>query len=113
MSNDAGVAEWRRLFTQRPTEAGWYGIFTRFQSEGAIPNGEAIVKVNSEPGDSVPDGERGKVLGSLPNIPAVSEEAKRKGIRPPDAYWYFVEWASRPRCAIQLIDWKIRRADGR
>lgn len=93
------------------TEPGWVGVFTRHETAGAIPNGTTIEKAEVEPGDSQPLGARGKVLGSLPNIPEVVEEAKRRGVRPPDAYWYFVEWDALPRRAVGIIDWKIRRAD--
>lgn len=35
------------------------------QADGAIPNGTAIEKCDSEPGDAHPDGARGKVLSSV------------------------------------------------
>lgn len=34
------------------------------QADGAIPNGTRVEKVNSEPGDSFPDGTEGTVLAS-------------------------------------------------
>jgi hypothetical protein len=94
------------------TEPGWVGVFTRYETPGAIPNGTSVVKAESEPGDAHPVGAPGKVLGSMPNIPEVDEAAKHKGLRPPNAYWYFVEWEVRPRHAVAIMDWKIRRADG-
>jgi hypothetical protein len=110
--SDETTAEWRRFFTEQPTEPGWTGIFTRHEAAGAIPNGERIVKATFEEGDSQPIGAPGTVLGSLPTMPAIADEAKERGIRPPDAYWYFIEWDARPRWALSVVDWKIRRADG-
>lgn len=95
------------------TETGWVGVFTRHQAEGAIPNGTAIVKADSEPGDAHPTGAKGTVLGSIPTIPEVEADARARGLRPPDAFFYSVEWSARPRVAINIMDWKIRRADGR
>lgn len=94
------------------TETGWTGVFTRHETPGALPNGTRIVKAEVEPGDSQPLGALGKVIGSMPNVPEVFEEAKRKGLRPPNAYWYFVEWDALPRHAVAIMDWKIARADG-
>lgn len=94
-------------------EPGWSGVFTRHQADGAIPNGTRIVKGESEPGDSTPSGSKGTVLGSIDTIPEVEAEARGRGVRPPDAYFYSVEWDRLPHVAVNVMDWKIARADGR
>ena len=94
-------------------EPGWVGVFTRHQAEGAIPNGTPVVKVESEPGDATPSGTKGVVLGSTPTIREVEADARARGIRPPDAFVYSVEWSTRPRHAMNVMDWKIARARGR
>lgn len=78
------------------TEQGWVGIFTRAQAEGAIPNGETVVKVASEKGDGHPIGARATVLGSLSH--------------PSAGLGYFVEWEDCPRMAVGVIAWKIAKA---
>lgn len=98
------------------TEVGWYGVFTRRQADGAIPNGTRIVKAASEKGDSQRVGALGTVLGSLAFPPGAAEEAKAelraKGLEPHDvAFAYFVEWDALPRHAVGIMDWKIGRAD--
>jgi hypothetical protein len=99
------------------TEVGWYGVFTRQQAAGAIANGERIVKVVAEEGDSQPVGALGTVLGSLgPFPPEAAAEAKAelvaKGLPPRDVVFaYFVEWDAAPRQAVGVMDFKIRRAD--
>jgi hypothetical protein len=78
-------------------EPGWLGAFTRYRVEGALRNGTTVVKVNSEPGDTHPDGTPGVILGSISH---------------PDAFngmiGYFVEWAPRPRVAIGTIALKVK-----
>lgn len=91
-------------------QSGWTGIFTRRQ-EGPIPNGTRIVKGEGEPGDAHPPGTLGTVLGSLKATDDVNREARAKGLRECDCF-YFVEWDPLPRHAVALADWKIRRADG-
>jgi hypothetical protein len=73
---------------------GWFGIFTREQAPGALPNGTRIVKVQTEKGDAHPIGARATVLGSMaaPNV----------------GLGYFVEWDAKPRCAVFVVDWKVR-----
>ena len=100
-------------------EAGYAGVFTRHEAEGAIPNGTRIVKVavdgdGSE--DAHPIGARGVVLGSLEFPPGavaeVRQELAAKGLDVPDVtFAYFVEWEARPRVAVGVMDWKIARAD--
>lgn len=81
-------------------EPGWEGAFTRAQDENAMPNGTRIVKTNSEEGDANPDGTPGVILGSISH-PEVWN----------GAVMYFVEWASKPRCAIGIMAKKVRAAE--
>jgi hypothetical protein len=82
---------------------GYLGAFSRNQAPGAIPNGTRVAKVWCEAGDLEPIGTQGAVLGSLP----VAAELPAHGdVR----FCYWVEWDSRPRCAVFLIDKKIGRA---
>lgn len=74
---------------------GYYGVFTRHQADGAIPNGTAVVKVNSEPGDGRQDGVMGVVLGSLST--------------PDMGIAYFIEWSDMPRFAVGTMALKIQR----
>lgn len=78
-------------------EPGWHGAFTRNEELGAWRNGTRVVKQNSEPGDSTPDGTMGTVLGSM---------------RHPDPTWkgalaYFVEWDDKPRVAVGCMGYKV------
>lgn len=86
-------------------EDGWVGVFTRDQVEGAIPNGTRIVKARRESGDATTIGTQGTVLGSI--------DAASLGQQAPDGtpvtYVYFVEFDSRPRVAVGIMDWKIER----
>lgn len=86
----------------RPTihaQPGWFGMFTRAQADGALANGTRVVKTGSKPGDGTADGTPGVILGSLrePDITA-------------DHVLYFVEWASRPRVAVAVVDFRVREA---
>lgn len=82
------------------SEPGWHGMFTRHQANGAIPNGTQIVKCNSEPGDTTPEGMTGTVMGSL---------------RAPETMgallFYFVEWTNRPRAPMGIMATKIKVAE--
>lgn len=76
-------------------EPGWVGAFTRQQAVGAIPNGSRVRRAGfREPGDSTPDGTAGTVLGSL--------------YVPEKGYAYFVEFEDRPKCAVLVIERKIK-----
>lgn len=46
-------------------EEGWVGAFTREHADGAIANGEPIIKVKAEDTDANPIGTVGTVLGSF------------------------------------------------
>lgn len=78
-------------------EPGWYGVFTRSQVEGAIPNGTRIVKSMCQPGDANPVGTHGTVLGSLPTDKV-----------PGGGSFYFVEWDTSPKYAVGVRGAKIR-----
>lgn len=78
---------------------GWKGAFTREHAPGALANGTRIVKDNSEPGDSTPDGTPGVVLGSI------SHPEVQSG-----AIFYFIEWAYAPRIAVGTMGFKVRPA---
>lgn len=103
------------------TEVGWYGLFTRRQADGAIANGERIVKTLVDPGETSgrPVGWLGTVLGSLDYPQGAIDEAaaaavRSHGLDPADVkYAYFVEWDGAPRQAVGVMDFKIARADGR
>lgn len=75
-------------------EPGWYGAFTRDQATGALANGSAVVKRNSEPKDTHADGTRGTVLGSFRATPT-------------DPVCYFIEWEPRPKTAVAVLDFKL------
>ena len=77
------------------TERGWVGAFTRHHADGFLSNGTAIRKMNSKPGDGVPDGTLGWVLGSFTAA---------------DAGGYFVEWSTRPRQAVFVVPSRIEAA---
>lgn len=63
------------------------------QAEGAMPNGQRIIKVKSEDGDANPVGTRGRVLGSLYD--------------PELGYGYFVEWETFPGLPVLVKAFKI------
>jgi hypothetical protein len=77
-------------------EPGWVGMFTRAHADGALANGTRVTKVNSEPGDTRPDGVPGVVLGSISH-PEVMD-----GIM-----LYFIEWADAPRQAVGTVGFKV------
>lgn len=62
-------------------------------AEGAMPNGQAIIKVQSEDGDANPVGTRGRVLGSIHD--------------PKLGYGYFVEWETYPGVPVLVKAFKI------
>lgn len=88
------------------SEDGWKGVFTRDQAEGAIPNGAVVEKVleDTPGGDLTPVGTRGTVLGSFDG-----SVARIPGPCGPVKFFYFVEWADKPRIAVGMMDFKIAR----
>ena len=75
-------------------EPGWYGLFTRAQAQGALPNGTRIAKCASEPGDATDDGTSGTVLGSVLDVEGRT--------------FYFVEWAIRPRIVVAVMGHRVK-----
>lgn len=73
----------------------YLGGYVVSQAEGAIPNGEIIIKTNSMEGDATPDGTPGKVIGSLRD--------------PEVGLCYFVEWQDKKGFAVAVMELKIRR----
>ena len=80
-------------------ELGWMGAFTREHAAGALQNHARVVKVNSEAGDTHPDGTPGVVLGSMSHPDIRGGEVM-----------YFVEWAPKPRVAVGVMAFKVREA---
>lgn len=75
--------------------SGWIGAFTRSRAQGSrFGSGDRIRKVKSEPEDATPLGTTGTVLGSV-RVPEHPHCA------------YFVEWDTRKREAVLVIDWKL------
>jgi hypothetical protein len=77
--------------------AGYIGMFTRRQAEGAIANGRRVEKVVSERGDTHPLGSRATVLGSVCLDGRI---------------FYFLEWDASPRVAVGVVAEKIHLVDG-
>lgn len=77
---------------------GWHGAFTKRRAPGALACGSAVVKRNSDPGDQVPDGTVGKVLGSI--LPGGADD-----------FLYFVEWSTKPRHAVAIVAFKVQAAN--
>lgn len=73
---------------------GWKGHFTRQEVLGMWKPGTPIVKADSEPGDTNPDGTRGIVLGCLHH--------------PQVGGGYFVEWETSPRHAVFVTARRVR-----
>lgn len=85
------------------SEPGWIGAFSREQAAGALPNGTRVVKHNSEPRDGTPDGTPGVVLGSgCATFPEAGGET---------VFFYWIEWAHRPRVAVGVMATKLRKAN--
>jgi hypothetical protein len=82
---------------------GYIGAFSRDEAEGAIPNGAVVRKRNSEKGDTRPNGDRGRVLGSIDMQALGMMDAERAGHR----FMYFVEWDATPGCAVAVVDVKV------
>lgn len=82
-------------FEERP---GWAGFYMPGEAPGALPNGTRIRKVNSEPGDSSPDGALGTVQSSVENT-----TDQFPGCR----FAYFVEWDHMPRAFVGIMATKI------
>lgn len=84
---------------------GYTGAFTRHQAEGAIPNGEIVMKQASESEDGNPNGTLGTVLGSIDAEKIDPALAKKYGSR----FFYFIEWQPNPCVAVGVAGFKIAR----
>lgn len=80
-------------------EKGWKGSFTRETADGAMSARTRVVKINSVPGDTHADGTPGVILGSIVH-PEIMD----------GAICYFVEWAAKPRVAVAVMAFKLRKA---
>lgn len=78
-------------------------------AEGAISNGTIIEKTNSDNGDHVSNGTRGKVTGSF-KIPenVLQEAAKELNTLLKAKYMYVVEWDGGENIISLVVDFKIK-----
>jgi hypothetical protein len=88
------------------SHAGYFGVFTRDHADEAIPNGASVMKSRSEPHDATPTGTLGTVMGSIDAFKIDRFLAQKYGAR----FFYFVEWADKPRLVVGVMDNKIARA---
>ena len=72
---------------------GYFGMFTRYETSDAYPNGTRVTKIWSEPSDAHPIGALGTVLGSLRH--------------PEEGIAYFIEWDASPHCAVLVVAKKL------
>ena len=73
---------------------GYTGCFTRDRYPLAkFDNGQRVVKVKEEDGDTHPVGSCATVLGSIGH--------------PDIGVGYFVEWDDLPRVAVFVVEWKL------
>lgn len=75
---------------------GYEGVFTDRDDERAtIRRGERVMKRDSLPTDSHPDGSLATVLGSI--------------YHPTKGVAYFVEWDDRPGFAVVILESRVQR----
>jgi hypothetical protein len=75
------------------TYPGWFGVHTRQQEPGAIPNGARVRKIDCDRGDAHAVGTCATILGSV--------------VHPERGFAYFVEWDPKPRVAVLVVGDKI------
>jgi len=75
-------------------------VYSSAEAEGAMPNGTLVEKQNSEPEDGHPDGERGKIVGSMGPL-----EEPVLGCR----YGYFVMWEENPEVPVFIMETKLKK----
>lgn len=74
--------------------------FINQQAKGALIKGTIIYKTNFEKGDLIPNGHRGKIIGSVFH-PAVSIFNK------PIEYGYFIQWDGFDKIGF-VVDYKLK-----
>ena len=77
-------------------------MFTDHQAPGALLNGTLVEKQNSEKADGHPDGELGKIVGSMGPL-----DAPVLGAR----YGYFVIWDGTPGIPIFTMETKVKERE--
>ncbi len=75
-------------------------VYSSAEAEGAMPNGTFVVKQNSEPGDGHPDGEVGKIVGSMGPL-----DEPVLGCR----YGYFVIWEGNQEVPVWTMETKLKK----
>ncbi len=75
---------------------------------GGIPNGTAVVKVNSKSGDAHVDGDPGVVVGSLGPVGFSEEEARKHGAPPGINFGYWVLWDDRPSLPVFIAGHRLK-----
>ncbi len=75
-------------------------VYSSAEAEGAMPNGTLVVKQNSEPEDGHPDGEVGKIVGSMGPL-----DEPVLGCR----YGYFVMWEENPEVPVFTMESKVKK----
>ncbi len=77
-------------------------VYTSHQAEGAMRNGTLVEKQNSEAKDGHPDGERGKIVGSMGPL-----DGPVMGCR----YGYFVMWDGTPGIPVFTMESKVKKCE--
>jgi predicted nucleotidyltransferase len=75
-------------------------VFTTAQAEGAWLNGTLVEKQNSEPDDGHPDGEKGKIVGSMGPLDDPVLGCK---------YGYFILWDRSPGVPVFTMETKLKK----
>lgn len=73
--------------------------FITNQADGAFLNGTTVYKTNSEPGDLVINGTKGKVIGSIAHTYFLNGRLCK--------YGYFIKWDCLDQIAA-IVDYRIR-----
>jgi len=75
------------------TKPGYIGHYIEGQADGAVPNGQRVVKVADEKGDAHTLGDTATVISSYAH--------------PELGLMYFIEWDDRPKLIVACISWKL------
>lgn len=76
--------------------------------EGEIPNGTRVKKVNSEPGDTFPDGTLGTILGAMANPGLTPDDFPDRPFLGTIKWIYCVSWDPLPGVPIWIADYRIK-----